>query len=255
MPPRPRPRRPSAGTPTLSRPRAAGHGPGSGRTPAHALSHEEAQARLAAAAEALRVPLSPVQRDQLTRYLDLLLKWNRVYNLTAVRDPAEALTHHLLDSLAIVPSLRRRLPGRARLLDAGSGGGLPGVVLAIACLEWDVTCVDAVAKKATFIQQVAAELALPHLHGVHSRVESLPSANADLIVSRAFASLRDFTTCTAAHLAPGGTWVAMKGKEPLDEMRDLPPGVEVFHVEHLAVPGLEADRCLVWLRPAAQVHG
>ena len=254
MPTPPRPRRPS-GTPSTDRLRSAGPGADAGRAPARALSHEETQARLAAGAEALGVPLSPLQQDQLTRYLDLLLKWNRVYNLTAVRDPAEALTHHLLDSLAIVPSLRRRLSGTARLLDVGSGGGLPGVVLAIACPQWDVTCVDAVAKKASFIQQVAVELALPHLHGLHSRVESLPSANADLIVSRAFASLRDFTTWTAAHLAPGGTWVAMKGKEPLDEMRDLPPGVEVFHVEHLAVPGLDADRCLVWLRPAAYVHG
>lgn len=209
--------------------------------------------QLATGADALGVSLSTVQVQQLLHYLELLLKWNRVYNLTAVRGAQEALHHHLLDSLAILPSLVRHLDGRpARILDVGSGGGLPGVVIAIARPDWHVDCVDAVAKKAAFVQQAAAELGLARLRGIHSRIEQLPRANADVVTSRAFASLPDFTRWTAAHLNDNGVWMAMKGKEPKDEIRALPPTVDVFHVEHLQVPGLDAERCLVWMRPTGK---
>ena len=188
------------------------------------------------------------------RYLDLLQKWNRVHNLTAVRDPAAMLTHHALDSLAVVPPLQRYLAGRtARVLDVGSGGGLPGVVLAICLPQVQVTCVDTVAKKAAFIQQVAVSLRLPNLRGVHARVESL-AGPFDVITSRAFASLVDFVNWSRQALAPQGVWMAMKGKHPAPELAELTaavPDVNVFHVEPLQVPGLDAERCMVWMRPSA----
>lgn len=209
---------------------------------------------------ALPLELTDAQCDVLLAYLDLLQKWNRVYNLTAVREPAEMLTHHLLDSLAAIGPLRRQAAGRSlRVLDVGSGGGLPGVVIAIACPDMDVTCVDTVGKKAAFIQQAAAALGLGHLRGLHARVETLradPDGERggngfDLICSRAFASLSDFTAWSRAALCEGGVWMAMKGKHPADEIAALPPEVTVFHVEPLVVPGLDAERCIVWLRPSA----
>jgi 16S rRNA (guanine527-N7)-methyltransferase len=158
---------------------------------------------------------------------------------------------HLADCLAVVEPLRRQLgqAKSARVLDVGSGGGLPGVVLAIAETAWDVTCVDSVAKKAAFIRQVAGELALPNLHAVHTRVQALRAEPFDVIASRAFASLAEFTHSTRALLAPAGVWMAMKGKHPADELAALPIGVTAFHVEPLHVPGLDAERCLVWMRP------
>ncbi|MGH6627035.1 MAG: 16S rRNA (guanine(527)-N(7))-methyltransferase RsmG [Burkholderiaceae bacterium] len=203
---------------------------------------------------ALDLSLSDAQLVQLLAYLDLIQKWTRVYNLTAVRDPAEMLTHHLLDSLAVIAPLRRQLKTMergqgARLLDVGSGAGLPGVVIAICCPELSVSCVDTVAKKAAFIRQAAAALRLPNLRGLHARVETL-SEGYDIVCSRDFASLSDFTAWSAAALAAGGVWLAMKGKHPAEEIAALPPTVQAFHVEQLAVPGLEAERCIVWMRPA-----
>lgn len=208
-------------------------------------------------AAGMGVVLSDHQLRQLTEFADWLVKWNRVYNLTALRSPDEVLTHHLLDSLSVVGPLWRQvasMPTRdhpVRLLDVGSGGGLPGIVLAIAWPEVDVTCVDAVAKKALFVTQVAAAVRIPNLRGVHARVEQLDTGY-DVITSRAFASLPDFTAWSCQALAPGGVWMAMKGKRPDDEMASLPPSVEVFHVEPARVPMLNAERCIVWLRPA---HG
>ena len=195
------------------------------------------------------------QQAQLLAYMDLIAKWTKVYNLTAVRDANEMLTHHLLDSLAVVAPLRRELAtlvlpeGQTRLslLDVGAGAGLPGIVIAITCPEVAVTCVDTVAKKAAFIQQVAATLKLPNLKGLHARVESLAQPY-DVICSRAFASLLDFTTWSQAALASHGVWMAMKGKHPDQELAVLPESVKVFHVEQLQVPGLDAERCIVWMR-------
>ena len=188
------------------------------------------------------------QTSALSNYLDLLQRWNATYNLTAVRARAGMVTQRLADCLAIIPPLQRRAT-QGRLLDVGSGGGLPGVVIATLLPGWDVTCVDAVAKKIAFVRQVAGSLGLPNLHAEHSRVESLRAPPFDLITSRAFASLADFTTLTRKHLAPGGAWLAMKGRVPDDEMAALPPDVDVFHVEPLHVPGLNAQRCLVWMQP------
>lgn len=214
---------------------------------------------LRAGLAALDLPLTDGQINHCLDYLDLIGKWTRVYNLTAVRDPAEMLTHHLLDSLAVVQPLRRQSQGRAlKLLDVGAGAGLPGVVIAICCPEVDVTCVDTVAKKAAFVQQVTVSLKLPNLRGLHGRVETLTTAEFDVVSSRAFASLADFTTWSAAALKPGGVWLAMKGKHPTDEAAALPAGIEVFHVEQLTVPGLGAERCIVWMRarmPADRLGG
>lgn len=205
---------------------------------------------LTAGLEALDLDLGETQRSALLAYLALIAKWNRVYNLTAVRDPAEMMTMHLLDSLAVVAPLRRHLGDRpARVLDVGSGAGLPGVVLAVALPQLTVTCVDTVGKKASFIQQVAGELKLRNLSAQHARVESMAIAPVDVVTSRAFASLADFTSLSTQHLAPGAVWMAMKGKRPGDEQGALPSAVEVFHVEQLTVPGLDAERCLIWMRP------
>ncbi|MGJ7566896.1 16S rRNA (guanine(527)-N(7))-methyltransferase RsmG [Variovorax sp. GB1R11] len=205
---------------------------------------------LRAGAAAMGVALSDGQGEQLLAFGTLMLKWNKVYNLTALRDPASVLTHHLLDSLAAVAPLQREWPGEGKLLDVGSGGGLPGVVIAIMRPDLHVSCLDAVAKKAAFVQQVSAELELPNLRGLHARVESL-TGNYEVISSRAFASLPDFFNGSMNLLAPGGVWLAMKGKVPSDELAVLPKGVAVFHVEQLTVPGLDAERCIVWARKEA----
>ena len=249
----------------------------SSRLPPSATSRQ----RVEAALPALGLALTGAQIDALLAYLDLISKWTRVYNLTAVRDPAGMVTHHLLDCLAAMAPLaanfeQARRPKRAtmvpepesnsspgpateagqgsRVLDVGSGAGLPGVVIAICFPDVSVTCVDTVAKKAAFIKQVALTLKLPNLTGLHARVEALGAPESppfDVICSRAFASLVDFTQWSAGALAPAGVWMAMKGKHPRDELAALPTTVEVFHVEQFKVPGLEAERCIVWMRQRA----
>jgi 16S rRNA (guanine527-N7)-methyltransferase len=201
-------------------------------------------------AATLGLQLDDRQCEQLLAYGALILKWNKVYNLTALRDPASVLTHHLLDSLSVIGPLGREWPGRAALLDVGAGAGLPGVVIAILRGDIAVTCLDAVAKKAAFVQQVAAELGLPNLRGLHGRVESL-TGSFELISSRAFASLPDFFEGSKHLLGPEGLWLAMKGKLPSDELAEVPAEIDVFHVEQLRVPGLDADRCIVWARKQA----
>lgn len=218
-------------------------------------------------AQALGLALTDQQIAQLLDYQALIHKWTQVYNLTAVRDPAEMMTHHLLDSLAVIAPLRAMqaklaaaaaelaatgaLPATPspglRLLDVGSGAGLPGVVIAICCPEVAVDCVDTVAKKAAFIQQAAVTLKLPRLRGLHARVENL-TEKYGVISARAFASLPDFTRWSQAALAEQGVWLAMKGKYPADEIAALPADIRVFHVEPLQVPGLDAERCIIWLR-------
>ncbi|MFI5447849.1 16S rRNA (guanine(527)-N(7))-methyltransferase RsmG [Polaromonas sp. UC242_47] len=216
-----------------------------------------AEQDLRAGLKALQLELNDQQVGQLLDYQALIGKWTKVYNLTAVRDPAEMMTHHLLDSLAAIVPLQRHLQQAglgqgSRLLDVGSGAGLPGVVIAICCPAVAVTCVDTVAKKAAFIKQAVLALKLPNLTGLHARVENVAQPF-DVICSRAFASLVDFTQWSAGALAPAGVWLAMKGKHPADEITALAPGVEVFHVEQLQVPGLAAERCIVWLRPKTTV--
>ena len=218
------------------------------------VGHERAV--LEVGLKSLNLDLLPSQVDALLAYMALIQKWNKVYNLTALRSSDEMLTHHLLDSLSVVLPLRAQLEamglGQGKLLDVGSGGGLPGVVLAIVMPTWRVTCVDTVAKKAAFVQQVSASLALPNLRGLHARVESLKAQAGegyDVVASRAFASLPDFVNWSVDAVLPHGVWMAMKGKLPTEEMAALPAHAQVFHVEPLHVPGLDAERCVVWMRP------
>lgn len=216
---------------------------------------DEWQAAMPEALAAVGVVVSEAQQCQLAQYMVLLAHWNSTFNLTALRDPRDMLSHHLMDCLTVLGPLQAHLGGvglmvRAepvRLLDVGSGGGLPGVVLAICCPGVQVTCVDTVGKKAAFIRQVSAELKLDNLRAEHARVEHL-AGRFDVITSRAFASLVDFVSLTRTLLPANGVWMAMKGKAPDDEVAALPPDVSVFHVEQLQVPGLDAQRCLVWIR-------
>ncbi|HRE18007.1 MAG TPA: 16S rRNA (guanine(527)-N(7))-methyltransferase RsmG [Rhodocyclaceae bacterium] len=190
----------------------------------------------------LALDLPAGAEDKLSAYLDLLLKWNRTYNLTALRDREQGVTHHLLDSLAILPWV-----GEGALLDVGSGGGLPAIPLAITRPGLSVTMVDAVQKKASFLQQAVIELGLSSASAIHARVEGVSGHYAQ-ISSRAFADIGDFVRLTQHLLAPGGRWLAMKGVRPDDELRGLPPGVVVEAIHPLAVPGLDAERHLVILK-------
>ena len=223
--------------------------------------HVELRSRLRAAATALRLEICAQKEEALLAYLGQLERWNRTYNLTAIRDPGQMLSHHLVDSLAIVRPLRSEfaddagvdaatalLEGRI-IVDVGSGAGLPGVVLAIMHPELTVHCVDTVEKKATFIRYVAGVLKLPNLQAHHARIESLPGFEADVVVSRAFASLLDFATLAGCHVRRDGRLLAMKGKEPTDEIEALHGATSwrVRGVEPLEVPGLGAERCVLWI--------
>ena len=211
---------------------------------------ENLKLALADGISALGLSFGEDVQKQLLDYMALIQKWNKVYNLTALRDPQEILTHHLLDSLSAIGPLMQQtlaLEGNFTFLDVGSGGGLPGVVIAICCPGVSVTCVDTVSKKAAFVQQVAASLKLANLKGLHARVETL-TGPFDVVGSRAFASLPDFVNWSADALATDGVWMAMKGKLPEEEMSALPPIAKVFHVEQLHVPGLDADRCMIWMK-------
>jgi 16S rRNA (guanine527-N7)-methyltransferase len=194
---------------------------------------------------ALGLALPAGAEDKLAAYLALLAKWNKVYNLTAIRDPAEMVTHHLLDSLAVLPLMQKSvLAGRGlRLVDVGSGAGLPGLVLAMARPDWEFVSVESVEKKATFQRQAKIELDLANVSIHCGRVEALQQKS-DAVISRAFASLADFVGL-AGHLADG-LW-AMKGDYPADEVAALPFGWGLLASHVLQVPGLAARRHLLQL--------
>jgi 16S rRNA (guanine527-N7)-methyltransferase len=191
--------------------------------------------------EALGLTLAAPQVATLERYLDLLEKWNRVYNLTAIRDRAQMLTHHLLDSLAVVPFVHG-----PHVLDVGTGGGLPGIPVAIACPDLHVTLLDSNHKKTAFLNQAAAELPLPNVTVSAERIEAWDTPQRfATIVSRAFSDLTEFVTASARMLADGGRFVAMKGVHPFEEIERLPAAFVVNEVVRLQVPGLDAERHLV----------
>ena len=197
---------------------------------------------LAAGLADLGITLPDEAQRKLLAFRDLLLKWNKTYNLTALRDPEQAISHHLLDSLSILPHV-----GSGPLLDVGSGGGLPGIPLAIARPDLPVGMVDTVQKKATFLQQASIELDLKNVAVHHARVEEMQGQYAQ-ISSRAFAEIALFVALTRHLLAPGGRWLAMKGQRPDDELKALPDDIAVESIVPLDVPGLAAERHLIILR-------
>ncbi|MDR0529627.1 MAG: 16S rRNA (guanine(527)-N(7))-methyltransferase RsmG [Zoogloeaceae bacterium] len=203
-------------------------------------------------AAAMRVELSDNTAEKLLQYRDLLMKWNRAYNLTSIKSPEDALVLHVLDSLSILPRVSAFFENRTSLslLDAGSGGGLPGIPLGAALPSLSVTLLDSVGKKTAFQRQAIIELGLSNVHAEHGRAEQF-SGQFDLIVSRAFANLSDFVSCSFALLAPGGRWLAMKGKDSADEQRALSPRIQVDEVIPLSIPGMRAERHLVILSKAS----
>lgn len=206
---------------------------------------------LGAACDALGLDVSPSQHQAMLRYVALLRQWNGTYNLTAIREPMQMLTHHVIDSLSVVNPLRERLralPAATRVLDAGSGAGLPGLMLALMQPDMKVTCVDSVGKKVSFIRQAASELGLGNVVAVHARLEKLIGPQVDFVTSRAFSALDDMVAATQHLLATNGEWMAMKGKQPDAEIAAVAPNFDVFHVEQLRMPGVSAERCIVWIR-------
>lgn len=197
--------------------------------------------QLTAGAQELGVELSELQLDALLYYQEMLLKWNRVYNLTAITDPMQMVSHHLLDSLAVLPYLKGK-----RIIDVGCGGGLPGIILAIMCPEREFVLLDSNSKKTRFVLQVMIELKLKNVQVQNSRVEKFqPDALFDCILSRAFASLEDMLLWCAHLRAKDGIFLAMKGVRPDEEWKKVPAGFRIIEQHPLQVPGLDAERHVV----------
>ncbi|MGE8546044.1 MAG: 16S rRNA (guanine(527)-N(7))-methyltransferase RsmG [Alcaligenes sp.] len=211
--------------------------------------------RLIQAMKALGLEADPETVRQLLAYIQQLQRWNRTYNLTALRDPDQMLVQHIFDSLSVVRPFQEHLANdvavdkSVRIVDVGSGAGLPGVVLAASCSTWNITCIDAVEKKMAFVRQMVGTLGLPNLRALHVRVEQQPPLEADIVVSRAFSSLLDFVNLAGRHVREGGRIAAMKGRVPEEEIAALQDqsAWKVERIEPLTVPELEAQRCLVWL--------
>jgi len=210
--------------------------------------------QLEIACQTLSIELTKVKQDHILEYLTQLLKWNKTYNLTAIRDPEQALVQHIFDSLAVIAPIRTYFQSKQQttktVLDVGSGAGLPGVVIAIMLPETQVTCVDTVEKKMTFVRQVSGVLALTNLAAIHQRVELMDEEAYDIVVSRAFASLKDFATLAGKRAKKDGNLLAMKGKIPHEEIVTLEEQTNwcVKSIESLEVPQLGAQRCLVWMK-------
>ena len=210
--------------------------------------------RLTEAAQALGLSLDSAQKETLLKYLQQMQRWNRTYNLTALRDPDLMLVQHVFDSLSVVPAIQALAQQLGKndltIVDVGSGGGLPGVVLATSCSTWNIHCIDAVEKKMAFVRQMSAVLSLPNLKAHHIRIEQADSFNADVIISRAFASLVDFVNLSEKHIAPTGQIIAMKAKHPTEEIIELETKTDwrVESILELEVPELNAERCLVYLK-------
>ena len=210
--------------------------------------------RLMLALDALSLAATPSQHTALLEYLSQLLRWNKTYNLTAIRNPDQALVHHIFDSLTLVPAISRVVKVESSnapmIVDVGSGGGLPGVILAIMLPEIRVTCIDAVEKKTMFIRQMAGVLGLQNLTAQHARIEMLEPLQSMIVTSRAFASLEDFARLAGPHVLEGGYLLAMKGRTPHEEIEVLQTLTEwsAQAVQPLIVPELDSQRCLVWMQ-------
>jgi 16S rRNA (guanine527-N7)-methyltransferase len=223
----------------------AAHAPGAALP--HRLDHG-----LAAGLAALRAgnaghrALPDGAEAKLAAYVAVLAKWNHTYNLTAIRGPARMVTHHVLDALAVLPYLPA--DEGLHVLDVGSGGGLPGIPLAIARPDWHVAMIDSSEKRTAFVRQAAIELPLPNAEAITGRVEDYtPREPFQIVISRAFADLSTFAAAGARHLAPSGRLYAMKGGYPAEEIAQLPPGIALVAAHPLTVPGLDARRHLIVL--------
>ena len=203
------------------------------------------ESKLAAGLAAMNLQLPAESQQKLLAYIGLLQKWNSTYNLTALRDPLRMVSHHLLDSLTLLPYL----DGASSLIDVGSGGGMPGIPVAIARPDLAVTLLDANTKKTAFLQQAVIELGLDNVTVSSCRVEKLTDRQADVVTSRAFAELADFAALTKHLLNENGYWAAMKGVYPYEEIEQLPANIEVVSADKLEVPMLEAERHMVIMRP------
>lgn len=197
----------------------------------------------------MQVELSSEQQQKLLDYVALLLKWNSTYNLTALRQEDQMLTHHVLDSLTLLPYL----DGIETLIDVGSGGGMPGIPTAICRPDIQITLLDANSKKTSFLSQAVIELGLKNVKVITGRVEALEGVQFDAVTSRAFAELKDFVNLTGQLLRPEGSWLAMKGVYPYEEIAQLPEGVHVEKVEKMAVPSLDAERHMVIVKQGVAV--
>ena len=215
---------------------------------------ESFEEQLEKACQELSLKPTKQQQERLLEYLRQLLKWNKTYNLTAIRDPERALVQHVFDSLAIIKPLNNFIQQREQdknaVLDVGSGAGLPGVIIATMMPKVIVTCVDTVEKKMAFVRQVSGVLALTNVKAIHQRVELMQDEKFDVVTSRAFATLQDFATLAGERVEKNGILLAMKGKIPHDEIETLEEKTEwrVDGIEALKVPQLSAQRCLVWMK-------
>ena len=215
---------------------------------------ESFEEQLEKACQELSLKPTKQQQERLLEYLRQLLKWNKTYNLTAIRDPERALAQHVFDSLAIIKPLNNFIQQRDQdknaVLDVGSGAGLPGVIIATMMPKVIVTCVDTVEKKMAFVRQVSGVLALTNVKAIHQRVELMQDNKFDVVTSRAFATLQDFATLAGERVEKNGILLAMKGKIPHDEIETLEEKTEwrVDGIEALKVPQLSAQRCLVWMK-------
>jgi 16S rRNA (guanine527-N7)-methyltransferase len=221
-----------------------------------AIATTSLDADLAAGIGSLGLVLDQAARTKLLAYVALLEKWNRTYNLTAIREPARMVTHHLLDALAVLPQLSTAVEAGIlaaarplRVLDVGAGGGIPGIPFAIARPDWVVAMVDSNHKKVSFLTQAAIELGLANVSAHAARIEEFaPAAAFDVVISRAFSDLATFVELAAQHVIPGGLLVAMKGVHPIEELALLPEAIEVLATPALQVPGLDAARHLIIMR-------
>ncbi|CAM5194388.1 16S rRNA (guanine(527)-N(7))-methyltransferase RsmG [Oligella ureolytica] len=207
--------------------------------------------RLSQAVVKMGLTLDDKQKQDILLYLELIQKWNKTYNITAIKDAEQILIQHLFDSLSVVIPLQQRIDAttEAIVLDVGSGGGLPGVILAICCPKWTVTCIDAVEKKTSFITMVSGRLGLKNLRSKHCRIEDYTSNEADLVVSRAFASLSDFANWSGHTVKRNGHLAAMKGHYYEEEIKELESTSDwkLDSWQALDVVDMDAERCLIWL--------
>ncbi|AWD32811.1 Ribosomal RNA small subunit methyltransferase G [Candidatus Kinetoplastibacterium sorsogonicusi] len=202
------------------------------------------------AAIKLKINISATQQEKLIKYVDYILEWNEVYNITSIKTKKKILIYHIIDSLAVIPSLKKIYSKNIKLADIGSGCGVPGMILAIMNNDWNIICIDSVEKKTSFIKYVANCLLIKNIKVIHSRVECITPLNCDIVISRAFSSIKNFILLSHKHLNQNGTLIAMKGLFPQHEIEDLKSlqNWNFIGTKNLYVPYLESKRCLIYIK-------